>query len=424
MVQLRLGAIDVGSNAIRLRIVERSNADDSVRHVTSARAPVRLGRDVLRSGRLSKATVEDATLPLTEFRAELHREGVTSYRAVATSAISEASNGAELVLRAKREADIELETIDGCEDARLATVAVARAVRLVGRTGLADVGGGSTEVTLLDGHRRLRSSSLPLGTVRLLEAWNPEGGAVGRRRFGILTEVVDRALAHVAPDLARAERIVVTGGTVTALAKLCGREGHSVSVARLATMLDRLRELNEEERAATFGLRADRADTILPAAVILTRVAAAAGAKTIEASGVGVRDGILAELAAEGTRQLPRVVAARLGARRSNLVVARTSHVGRQPRSYAAIMTKHEILWRRVRSRIDGDDANVDVFIAAVPGGHLVSTTGPGAPGLCFVPGKTRAVEKLIARADDTAKTPKQKEKKKPMAKKAPASGE
>lgn len=312
MGQLRLGAIDVGSNAIRLRIVERE--DGATREVVSARAPVRLGRDVFRSGRLSTATLDDATLALTEFRAKLRHEGVTSYRAVATSATREASNGHELVLRAEREADMELETIDGCEEARLVKVAVARAVRLVGRTGLADVGGGSTEVTLLDGHRRLRSASLPLGTVRLLEAWNPEGGAVGRRRLGILTEVVDRALAHVAPALARVERVVVTGGTVTALAKLCGREGHSVSVGRLTTMLERLRKLNEEERTATFGLRADRADTILPAAVILTRVAAAAGAKTIEAPGVGIRDGILAELAAEGDRRRSRMVAAHLGA--------------------------------------------------------------------------------------------------------------
>lgn len=83
-------------------------------------------------------------------------------------------------------------------------------------------------------------------------------------------------------------------------------------------------------------------------------------------------------------------------------------------------MTKHEILWRRVSSRVDGDDGkSVEVFIAAVPGGHLVSTSGPGAPGLCFVPGKARAVEKLIARADETAKTPKEKhKKKKPKAKK------
>ena len=72
-------------------------------------------------------------------------------------------------------------------------------------------------------------------------------------------------------------------------------------------------------------------------------------------------------------------------------------------------MTKHEIVWHRVGSRIDGDVTQVDVFIAAVPGGHLVSTNGPAAPGLCFVPGKSRAVDKLIARAEHGAKAGRKK---------------
>ncbi|HSO35237.1 MAG TPA: Ppx/GppA family phosphatase, partial [Labilithrix sp.] len=265
----RLGAIDVGSNAIRLRIVETSCGGDVVREVTSARAPVRLGRDVFRSGRLSAATLDDATRALAWFRARMDREGVTSYRAVATSATREASNGAELVARAEREAGVELETIDGVEEARLVHLAVDKSVKLVGRTALADVGGGSTEVTLLDGRRHLRSSSLPLGTLRLLEAWNPQGGAVGRRRLGVLIEVVDRALEEVAPHLAHADRLVTTGGTVTALARLCGGEGRSASVAKLEGVLERLRKMDETERAAVFGLRPDRADTILTAAVVV-----------------------------------------------------------------------------------------------------------------------------------------------------------
>jgi exopolyphosphatase/guanosine-5'-triphosphate,3'-diphosphate pyrophosphatase len=298
MGEVRLGTIDVGSNAIRLRIA-KLDGNGVVRHVTSARASVRLGSDVFSSGRLSKSTLEQATRALASFRATMDDERVTSYRAVATSATREASNRADFVRRAEREAGIDLETIDGHEEARLVNVAVAGAVRLVGRVALADVGGGSTEITLLDGRRRKRSASLPLGTVRLLEAWNPEGGAVGRRKLGILTEVVDRALADVASDLGRAERLVATGGTVTALAKLCGRDGHDVSVPRLAHLLERLRRMTEDERVTTFGIRRDRADTILPAAVILTRVAAATGATMIEAPGVGIRDGILAELATE-----------------------------------------------------------------------------------------------------------------------------
>jgi hypothetical protein len=67
-------------------------------------------------------------------------------------------------------------------------------------------------------------------------------------------------------------------------------------------------------------------------------------------------------------------------------------------------MTKHEIVWFRVQSRVEGG-SEVEVFIAPVPGGHLVSTTGPGAPGLCFVPGKKHAVKKLIAPRAPARKT-------------------
>ncbi|HSO37141.1 MAG TPA: hypothetical protein VLT33_31665, partial [Labilithrix sp.] len=91
-------------------------------------------------------------------------------------------------------------------------------------------------------------------------------------------------------------------------------EGRSASVAKLEGVLERLRKMDETERAAVFGLRPDRADTILTAAVVVVRVAAAAGARTIEAPGVGLRDGVLAELAAETGRQRRRETAARLGA--------------------------------------------------------------------------------------------------------------
>ena len=87
-------------------------------------------------------------------------------------------------------------------------------------------------------------------------------------------------------------------------------------------------------------------------------------------------------------------------------------------------MKKHEIVWYRVASRVEGNEANVAAFIAAVPGGHLVSTTGPGAPGLCFVPGKSRAVEKLIprpAKKVKKVKEPKKADAKEPKAEKPKA---
>jgi exopolyphosphatase/guanosine-5'-triphosphate,3'-diphosphate pyrophosphatase len=297
----RFGAIDVGSNAMRIRIAEAR--DGVLVEIASARAPVRLGRDVFSRedgrGAISAATLSEACHALKGFRSAMHRAGVRTYRAVATSATRDASNGESLVARAKRDAGVALEVIDGDEEARLVRIAASRRVPLVGKTVLADVGGGSTEITVLEGRRVTRSVSLALGTVRLVEACLPDGGAIGRRRMAVLEEVVDRSVAAVARHLADANRVVATGGTVRALAKICGAEGGLVRARAVEDATDRLRRLDHDERMWAFDLRADRADTIVPAAVIVARIAEAAHASWVHAPGCGLRDGILAELADE-----------------------------------------------------------------------------------------------------------------------------
>lgn len=299
MAPTRLAAIDVGSNAMRLRVAEADPRTAEWTELTSVRAPVRLGRDVFTSGMLSAQTLDDACSALGDFRRIMDEHEVSSYRAVATSATREATNGAVFVARARREAGVDLDPIDGHEEARLVHVAVARRVALTGRTALVDIGGGSTEVTVLEGGRQIARTSLPLGTVRLLAAWHPRGGPVGRKRLRVLAEVVARALAEVAPAIAGADHVIATGGAVRAIAKLCSREA-TVCKRRMASLVDRLRSMDEKERIATFGLRADRADTILPAAMVLGGIASAADVSSFVTPFVGVRDGILAELAQGG----------------------------------------------------------------------------------------------------------------------------
>jgi exopolyphosphatase/guanosine-5'-triphosphate,3'-diphosphate pyrophosphatase len=301
----RLAAIDVGSNALRLRIVEHDTHADEWAEVTSVRAAVRLGHDVFAQGELSAETLDRAARALGEFRELMDREDVHAYRAVATSATREAANGSAFVARARREG-IALETIDGLEEARLVQLGVSRRVAFEGRTALVDIGGGSTEVTVLDGRRTVVRASLPLGTVRLLAAWHPEGGAVSKKRLGVLQQVVERSLAELAPELASVDQVVATGGSVRAISKLCGRAA-IIGVAKMSGFVERLRVLSEVERARAFELRADRADTILPAAIVLGGVASAADARTITAPDAGIRDGILAELAAPRPASRPRL---------------------------------------------------------------------------------------------------------------------
>ncbi len=310
----RFAAIDVGSNALRLRVVEASApshgpAKDQLpllperdgtgpwRDLATLRSPVRLGAEVFQSGRLAPASIGQACDALREFRAEMDRAKVDAYRAIATSAVREAKNGATLVERARREANIELETIEGIEEARLIQLAVTRRIP-VGeqRALLVDVGGGSTEVTLLEHGQAIVTKSLPLGTVRILEAYLKGVKTVDRRRERLLEEAIDRALGEVLPKLGKVDVLIGTGGNVDTLFDLCPAKGRAIDVGDAKSLFKKMCGMSNSERRDTWQLRPDRADTLLPATAIFLRLAKKLDQTTILAPGVGLSAGILEEL--------------------------------------------------------------------------------------------------------------------------------
>lgn len=314
----RFAALDLGSNALRLRIIEAHapvsgreqlsllpEAGSSWREVVSLRAPVRLGSEVFVTGKLAASSIGAACTSLREFRQAMNDAKVDVYRATATSAVREASNGLTLVERARREAGIELEVIEGIEEARLIQLAVVRRLGLADRRALlVDVGGGSTELTFLDKGRSAWAISLPLGTVRLLEMYLRGVKTVERARQKLLFEGVDRTLAEAVPTLKKMpfEIVVGTGGSVDSLSELCPMRGgyagypRAVDVGVMKILLGKLFALTPDQRRETFGLRPDRADTIVTAGSIFLRVAELFKAQAIIAPGVGLKEGILEEL--------------------------------------------------------------------------------------------------------------------------------
>lgn len=314
----RFAALDLGSNALRLRIIEAHSANggreqlsllpeapSTFREVVSLRAPVRLGSEVFVTGKLAMASIGQACAALREFREAMDAAKVDAYRATATSAVREASNGTTLVERARREAGIELEVIEGVEEARLIQLAVVRRLALADRRALlVDVGGGSTELTYLDKGQSAWAISLPIGTVRLLETYLRGAKTVDRARQKLLFEGVDRALAEALPTLKKMpfEVVVGTGGSVDTLFELCPTKGgawgypRAVDVPAMKSLLGKLFGMTTDQRRETFGLRPDRADTIVPASSIFLRVAESFKAAAIVAPGVGLKEGILEEL--------------------------------------------------------------------------------------------------------------------------------
>jgi exopolyphosphatase/guanosine-5'-triphosphate,3'-diphosphate pyrophosphatase len=321
----KFAALDVGSNALRLRIIEahgpssaagaraqlpllpneRENPNTGWTEILSLRAPVRLGSEVFITGKLTPASIGQACSALRQFRDAMDAEGVDAYRATATSAVREASNGATLVERARREARIDLEVIEGVEEARLIQLAVVRRLALQNRRAmLIDVGGGSTELTFLDKGQTAFAMSLPLGTVRLLETFLRGVHSIDRGRVKMMGETIDRALDEPAAQLRKIqfEVLVGTGGNVETLADLCpvrgGFAGHprAIDVGSMRTLMARLCGMSPAERRESYNLRPDRADTIVPSSTIFLRAAELFRVAAIVVPGAGLKEGILEEL--------------------------------------------------------------------------------------------------------------------------------
>ena len=297
---LRAAAIDVGSNAIRMLVAEFGGPGE-YRTLVNTREAIRLGHGVFLTGKLVPSVAREATAALSAFRHRMDELEVTAYRAVATSAIRESTNGHEFLERAQREAGIHLEAINGSEEGRLIYRAVRGRLDLgLGRWLLADLGGGSIEVSLVDSSGILWSESHTMGSVRLLEELAGGGGDPGRLSR-LLAEYVDTLRISLGVTSGPLEGYVATGGNIEALAQLGlakpGPDGVlRLPLVALEALIEQLARLSYRERVEGLGLREDRADVILPAAMVYAKLGRLVGAGEIVVPCVGLKEGVLLDL--------------------------------------------------------------------------------------------------------------------------------
>ncbi len=309
-----LAAIDIGSNALRLSLSAFENAKKST-VVGNFREAVRLGQDVFSKGVISDATMEDALAALARFKVEIDRHGATITRTVATSALREALNKDMFVDRVSQECGIDIAVIGAEEEARLIHLAVAEVVNLKNRTAmLVDIGGGSIEVTLAVDGSIVSTESYRLGAVRLLQLL--EGTKRGERTFHqLVREYVDSTQQRLKHEIGskQVQLCIGTGGNIEALGalrkELLGKDRDStLGSQELDTIVKRLQGLSIEERITQLRLRPDRADVIVPASIILQRIVSVIGVDEVIIPKVGLKDGILIDLASElfGESKIPR----------------------------------------------------------------------------------------------------------------------
>ncbi len=299
---LRIGSIDIGSNAMRAMVAEFSNAG-SYTVLDQERYAVRLGHDVFLTGRLTQEAMDAAIDGLRGFAKLFEQREVVRYRAVTTSAVRDARNGEEFLERAERESGIHVDVISGAEEARLVHLAVTHRIDLgTRRWVLADLGGGSVEVSIADADAIYWTQSHGMGSVRLLEELAVTGDEPGRfrRRLEEYTSTLQLPIrGHIRPA-----GFIATGGNIEALARLILAEPDAmgisrIPVAKLRATIQALAGLSYRQRVDQLGLREDRADVILPAAMVYERLAGLAGFDEILAPNVGIKDGVLLDIVAE-----------------------------------------------------------------------------------------------------------------------------
>ena len=286
MSKSHYAGIDIGSNAVRLLIkcLNEPGSSEPLSKVQLVRVPLRLGEDAFTEGRISKKKAKQ----LVSYSSLMEIYEVTAWRACATSAMRDAENGQELVERIYEKTGIKIEIIDGKEEARLISADLMRS--LAGRDGdtylYVDVGGGSTELNLVQGDQLIDSRSFDIGTIRQLN---------GRVR----DEVREAFAGHIHELHARFGelQLVGTGGNINKLLRLGAPSERAniniLSVESLREVADQLRQHTPEERMQLFRLKPDRAEVIVPAADIFLAVSELTGASKIIVPTKGLADGIV-----------------------------------------------------------------------------------------------------------------------------------
>jgi exopolyphosphatase/guanosine-5'-triphosphate,3'-diphosphate pyrophosphatase len=282
---LKLAAVDIGSNAIRLQVSTVLENSEGVlfKKLEYVRFPLRLGHDVFASGKITAQSQAKFKKLMKAFKLLLELYEVQDSMFCATSAMREAENGQQLVDEVFRELGITINIIDGDREAELVNKAIHSF--LTDKTYLhIDVGGGSTELNLYTGGRKIKTRSFRIGSVRVLE--HNDSPHIWKEMERWIKDEVKKEYGKVTA--------VGTGGNISKIFELARlKPGKTMSLTRIRRLRDMIAKLDLEERIYKLQMNPDRADVIIPATDIYTRVMKWAHASNILVPDVGLKDGMM-----------------------------------------------------------------------------------------------------------------------------------
>ena len=298
--ETRTAVIDLGSNTFRL-VVFTAAARRWWKRVDEIYEPVRISAGMGPSGELQPAPMERALGAIDVFAHFCRAAGVDEVRAVATSAIREATNREAFLAQASERSGLEIEVLSREAEAFYGYVAAVNSTTLTDGAVL-DVGGGSMQLTRVAGRAERDVESWRMGAVRMTERFLP-GERATKKQLRALTDHVKRKLGEAdwLPGLGESGRLVALGGTVRTLAVAAekaadqpsfGVQGFALERAMLDELIAELAALPASERRRVPGIKPERADLILAGAVVIQGVLEAGGFDALEVTEAGLREGI------------------------------------------------------------------------------------------------------------------------------------
>ena len=286
---LCFASVDIGSNAVRLFFgyVFETQAGPVFKKASLVRLPIRLGADSFHHKAIDREKIEDIISGMHAFKYLMEAYGAISFRAVATSAMRDASNGKAVVAEIFDKTGINIELIDG--EAEAALIFENHIAEKLGTNDAfiyMDVGGGSTEFTLFKEGQKIKARSFNIGTIRLKD------DLVERQTWLNLKTWLEEIRTEFKPS-----KIIGSGGNINTLFKLTELKHMTPLPKRLLERwLKMLKNLSYDEKISELGLRPDRADVIVPATELFIMAMDYSGCKEVIVPKVGLADGIIHQL--------------------------------------------------------------------------------------------------------------------------------
>jgi exopolyphosphatase/guanosine-5'-triphosphate,3'-diphosphate pyrophosphatase len=285
---VKIAAIDIGSNAVRLQIARANHAhgEEPFKKVEFVRIPIRLGDDAFKEGKISKEKRDILIKAMHSFKLLMEVYGVESYMACATSAMREAKNGEKIADKVYKKTGLKIDIIHGERESELILKSIDHHLE-PGKSYLTiDVGGGSTEMTVIKNRKAYDSVSFDVGTIRLLD------NAVKKNTW----EEIERYVKSHLKDFTNAEAIA-TSGTINKIAMIINPAADPhIKTDQLEAFYFDVKKMSMKERIEKYKLNPDRADVIAPSASIYLKILGWGNINKLHAPSAGLKDGILYEL--------------------------------------------------------------------------------------------------------------------------------